>query len=191
MIYLLSQDVKNDLHYAAPRFASEKLSELLDTQGHSKKAHIVDLGCGTGLVGQELHKLGYKNIDGVDISPELLKVAENKGVYGMLSVGFMASEGCKNLGIDANQYDAAICIGVFTIGHVKGKGFDDLVHVVKPGGLACFTIRECIANDPEYGYNEKMDELVKLKKWKLASKSHIVYQEVNNYKSWLYIYEIL
>ena len=103
----------------------------------------------------------------------------------------MASDGCKDLGIEANKFDAAICIGVFTIGHVKGKGFDDLVHVVKPGGLACFTIRECIAENPLYGYNEKMKELCELKKWHLVCKSNIVYHQVNNFKSWLYLYEIL
>ncbi|XP_028396618.1 methyltransferase-like protein 27 [Dendronephthya gigantea] len=185
------QEVKSDLGYVAPRLAAEKLSENLKKKGHSNNVNIIDVGCGTGLVCEELHKLGYKNIDGVDFSPELLKLAEGKGVYRMLKRGFMASDGCKNLGIEANQYDAAICIGVFTVGHVKGKGFDDLVHVVKPGGLACFTIRKCIADDPEYGYDEKMDELIKLKKWSLVSKCQIVYHEVNNYKCWLYIYEIL
>ena len=103
----------------------------------------------------------------------------------------MASDGCKDLKVEANKYDAAISVGVFTIGHVKGKGFDDLVHVVKPGGLACFTIRECVASDPQYEYTEKMNELCELKKWRLVSKNNIVYHEVNNYKSLLYLYEIL
>ena len=112
-------------------------------------------------------------------------------MYRDLHCGFMASDGCKDLKVEANKYDAAISIGVFTIGHVKGKGFDDLVHVVKPGGLACFTIRECVANDPQYEYTEKMNKLCELKKWRLVSKNNIVYHEVNNYKSWLYLYEIL
>ena len=36
----------------------------------------LDLGCGTGLAGEQLHKLGYKNVDGLDLSQELLEVAQ-------------------------------------------------------------------------------------------------------------------
>ena len=190
-VYSLFQDVKEDLGYVAPKLAAEQLSDKLHERGLSKNAHIIDLGCGTGLVGEHLHKLGYKNVDGVDISPESIRIAKEKQVYREFFCGYMASDECKDLGIEANQYDAAICIGVFTIGHVKSKGFDDLIHVVKPGGLVCFTIRECIANDPAYGYNEKLDALCQQKKWKLVSKSNIVYHQVNNFKSWLYFYEIL
>ena len=185
------QDVTEDLGYVAPKYAAEQLSEKLDEQGLSKNARIIDLGCGTGLVGEHFHKLGYTNVDGLDISLELIKIAEKKQVYKTLQCGYMASDKCKDLGMEPNQYDAAICIGVFTIGHVKSKGFDDLIYVVKPGGLVCFTIRECIANDPSYGYFEKMNELCELKKWRLVSKANIVYHQVNNFKSWLYIYEIL
>jgi predicted TPR repeat methyltransferase len=190
-MYCTFQDVTDDLAYVAPKLAAEQLSEKLHDRGLTKNAHIIDFGCGTGLVGEQLHKLGYVNVDGVDISPESIKIAEEKHVYRALHCGFMASDGCKDLGIEENQYDAAICTGVFTIGHVKGKGFDDLVHVVKPGGLACFTIRECVANDPRYGYSDKMNELCELKKWRLVSKNNIVYHQVNNFKSWLYFYEIL
>ena len=177
--------------YVAPKLSAEQLSTLLTERGLTRSAQIVDLGCGTGLVGEQLHKLGYTNIDGIDISPESLKIAEEKQVYRALHLGFMASDRCKDLQVEENKYDAAISIGVFTIGHVKGKGFDDLVHVVKPGGLVCFTIRECVADDPQYGYGEKINELCECKKWRLVSKQNIVYHEVNNFKSWLYFYEIL
>lgn len=175
----------------APKFGAEYLSQKLNELGFAKDAPIIDLGCGTGLVGQNLCKLGHKNVDGVDISPVQIEIATKKNVYRSVTCGFMASKGCKDLGIGPNQYDAAISIGVFTIGHVKGKGFDDLVHVVKPGGLVCFTIRQCVANDPQYGYEDKMKELCEQKKWRFVSKSNIVYHEVNNFTSWIYIYEIL
>ena len=181
-----------DLLYVAPKLAAEELCKILDERGVSKvTAEIIDLGCGTGLVAEHLKKLGCEAVDGLDISPELLKIAEEKKLYRRLFHGYMASENCEDLGLDANQYDAAICVGVFTIGHVKGKGFDDLVHVVKPGGIVCFTIRDCVSNDPQYEYGEKMEALCKKKKWKLVSKHHIVYHQINHFKSWLYFYEIL
>ena len=193
-IYLFfpnNQDTAGDLSYVAPARGAEHLAQKLKEFGFPNDACILDLGSGTGLVGERLHKLGYTNIDGVDISPESLEVAREKAVYRRLTCGYMASNNSEDLGIDAKQYDAAICIGVFTVGHVKSKGFDDLVHVVKPGGLACFTIRDCVASDPQYGYDEKMNKLCMEKKWRLVSKVHEMYHDVNQFRSWLYTYQIL
>ena len=119
-----------------------------------------------------------------------IEIAKTTGVYGKLSQGAMGSNGCKDLGIPPNQYDAAICIGVFSIGHVTGKGFDDLLYVLKPGGLACFTIRDCIANEPGYGYQEKMEELSNEGKWKLVVKSYEKYHK-DVPLCWQYIYQKL
>ena len=102
----------------------------------------------------------------------------------------MSSDQCKDLGVSANQYDAAICVGVFTLGHVKAKGLDDLVHVVKPGGLASFGVNGSVADNSEYGFHEKMDQLSKEGKWKIVSEHH----EPNYFKySWarFYVYQIL
>jgi len=42
---------------------------------------VLDYACGTGLVGQYLSEYGIKNIDGVDISPNMLEEASEKCVY--------------------------------------------------------------------------------------------------------------
>jgi len=41
----------------------------------------MDIGCGTGRCGEELAKVGFKNIDGVDPSQGLLEASEKKGCY--------------------------------------------------------------------------------------------------------------
>ena len=178
------------LEYVAHISGAEALSKTLEDLGYKKDATILDFGCGTGAVGDELHKHGHTAIDGVDFCEEMLKIAKTKGVYKKLSQGIMGSDGCKDLGIGPNQYDAAICIGVFTVGHVKGKGFDDLVHVLKPGGIACFSVRDCIANNPSYGYQEKMNELSNEGKWKLVKKSYEKYHNEDP-MAWIYIYQKL
>ena len=38
----------------------------------NKNFKILDAGCGTGLVGIELKKYGYSNIEGVDFSQSML-----------------------------------------------------------------------------------------------------------------------
>ncbi len=179
-----------DHSYSGPGIAAEQFSKKMKEFGYTNDARILDLGCGTGLVGEELQKHGYQNIDGVDLMPNLLEVAKAKNIYGSLKQGSMGSPGCKDLGVDANQYDAAICVGVFTLAHVKSEGFDDLVHVVKPGGLVTFGIRELALNAPHYGFREKMDQLCKEGKWKFVAKHHeAVY--LNDDSAWFFVYQIL
>ena len=56
-------------------------------------APVLDVGCGTGLVGVALRALGVDAIDGLDLSPEMLDEARTKvdgdgsPVYGDLHVG--------------------------------------------------------------------------------------------------------
>ena len=158
--------------------------------GYTEDAQIVDLGCGTGLVGEELKKRGYKNIDGVEPIPEMLEQARAKGGYGSLKLGSMGSPGCKDLGVDANQYDAVICVGVLTLAHVKSEGMDDLLHVLKPGGLACFGIREFALNATKCGYREKMDQLSQEGKWKFLAKHHeLAY--LDDGQAWIFVYQKL
>ena len=179
-----------DHGYKGPAVAAKLFAQKLQEFGYSNDARIVDLGCGTGLVGEELWKHGYKNIDGVDLTPELLELAKTKGIYSSLKQGIMGSPECQKLGIEANQYDAAICVGVFTLAHVKQEGLDDLVHVIKPGGLACYGIREQALNDPQSKYQEKMEQFCKDGKWKLVTKLHES-GYLKEDRAWFFVYQIL
>lgn len=99
-----------------------------------KSSRIVDLGCGTGLVGAELQRLGYSDLDGIDLSPEMLDVARSKGIYHNL----IEADLLKTLDIDDAIYDAAISVGTFTTGHVDALRLSEFLRIVKPGGwLAC------------------------------------------------------
>ncbi len=50
-----------------------------------------DLACGTGRTGQWLKEHGVAAIDGVDLTPEMLALAEKRGVYRRLAVGDVAA----------------------------------------------------------------------------------------------------
>nr|WP_320012302.1 class I SAM-dependent methyltransferase [uncultured Desulfobulbus sp.] len=140
-----------------------------------KGASILDAGCGTGLVGQELSKRGYQAIDALDCSEQMLKEAEGKKVYQQLIQADMG----KVLAVETNRYDAIICTGTFTYGHVKANAFDELVRITKPGGIVCFTIREGAFDD--CGYQEKMKALEQNGAWKqleLADATYFVKEKV-------------
>lgn len=66
-----------------------RLLERLRAVAWREVGRAVDLACGTGRAGVWLKAAGVGEIDGVDLTPEMLAVAETKGVYRRLLLGDM------------------------------------------------------------------------------------------------------
>ena len=150
----------------------------------SKDIKIFDAGCGTGLVGIELKKFGYTNIDGADLSKKLLDLIP-KGFYNKLEQIDLN----KPLNKKSNIYDAVLCVGTFTFGHVKPPALDELIRVVKNKGLICFTVNEGIYE--EYGFDKKIKELSDKKAWDIKEffkSDYIASKDVN---AWLCLAKIV
>jgi 2-polyprenyl-3-methyl-5-hydroxy-6-metoxy-1,4-benzoquinol methylase len=132
------QDTVDGMNYVGPRVAAERLAGLLEPD-----ATVLDAGCGTGLAGVELAGLGFKTIDGMDISPDMLDEARKKGPYRHLKTEDMTGA----LSYKRGAYDAVICVGIFTHAHVGPKGFNELVRVTRPGGPIVATVHEDVWPD--------------------------------------------
>lgn len=98
---------------------------------------ILDVGCGTGIVGDELRALGVQHIDGLDISPEMLAEAKKRTdadgnpIYGQLTEADLTQP----LPLAAASYGAVVSSGTFTHGHVGPEALGQLIDLVRPGGL--------------------------------------------------------
>ncbi|MEM5470206.1 class I SAM-dependent methyltransferase [Hoeflea sp. AS60] len=103
-------------------------------------APLLDAGAGTGLIGEWLAITGYDQIEGLDISEGMLKVAERKGVYKALHQAALGI----TLPFSDNHFAAIISAGVFTSGHVGIEGLDDLIRICKPGGVIVLTIKDVL-----------------------------------------------
>ena len=55
-----------------------KSVNLLLTKLKNKTAKIIDVGCGTGLVGKNLKALGFFYFDGIDISEYILAIPKHR-----------------------------------------------------------------------------------------------------------------
>jgi len=75
----------------------------LTTVPWSAARQAIDLGCGTGRTGVWLKQCGVTEIDGVDITPEMMEHARAKGIYRTLAIGNVSDTGL----LDAS-YDLAI-----------------------------------------------------------------------------------
>lgn len=110
------EDVVGRFGYVAPRIAAETFARFVDVGA----SPVLDAGCGTGLVGVELAERGFAGIDGLDISPEMLGEAREKGVYRDL---FEADLTKPLTHVKDGAYAAVISVGTFTHGHVGTGGF--------------------------------------------------------------------
>jgi len=126
------RDLVREYGYESPQITTETFARVCP----DKEVHIIDFGCGTGLVGQELAARGYLKIDGLDISYGMLEEAQKKGVYENLLQGDLTDR----IGLADGSYDAAICVNSFGGGHVGPEHLGEMIRTVKPGGIIVFYI---------------------------------------------------
>jgi predicted TPR repeat methyltransferase len=150
----------------------------------NKDALIFDAGCGTGLVGKELKKFGYKNFYGADLSQILLSTIPKNLYKKLFKIDLNQS-----IELEDNFFEAVMCVGTFTYAHVKPNALDEFVRIMKNKGLICFTINEGIYK--EYGFDMKIEELKNKNKWKeieFFKSDYIASKDVN---AWLGLYEVI
>lgn len=114
---------------------------------------VLDVGCGTGVGGAELRRHAPWPIDGLDLSPEMLAKAADKiddrgqPVYRQL---FEANV-LEPLTLGDGRYGGAISIGTFTHGHVGPDAIDQLVSLVRPGGLLALGVNKAFYARADFG----------------------------------------
>ena len=158
--------------------------EVFKKYTKDKNIKIFDAGCGTGLVGLELKKFGYNNYDGADLSQKLLDLVP-KNLYKKL----IKADLNKKIHSEDNSYDAVMCVGTFTFGHVKPHALDEFIRITKDKGLICFTINEGIYK--EYSFDKKIKELSDSKFWNVKEFFKSNYITSKDVQAWLCLAEIV
>tara|TARA_B110001454_G_scaffold184538_1_gene180265 strand:+ start:435 stop:1064 length:630 start_codon:yes stop_codon:yes gene_type:complete len=168
-----------DWNYTGPK----ETVNIFQKYAKNKNIRIYDAGCGTGLVGVELKKTGYIDFDGADLSQKLLDLVPKNLYKNLIQVDLNNQIDIKN-----NTYDAVMCVGTFTFGHVKPNALDEFIRITKNNGLICFTINEGIYE--EYGFDKKLKELSESKSLEIKEffkSDYIASKDVN---AWLGLAQI-
>ncbi len=121
-------------------------AEIFARHCADRAARVLDAGCGTGLSGLALAQEGFSAIDGADLSPEMLRRAEQKNIYRKLAEADILA----GLPFADGEYAGAMSAGMFTGGHVGPEGVGELARVVCAGGFLVFSVNELFYEKMEY-----------------------------------------
>jgi SAM-dependent methyltransferase len=173
------QNMQQDYGYIAPQIAVEALT----AQCPDKDTRILDLGCGTGLVGQALAGLGFRHLDGLDISPKMLDEARAKGIYGELMIGDMT----QLIELGSRMYDAAIGVGCFGGGHLGPEHLRHMIDCVRAGGFLVFYINGIPYEEDDYPSHFKSLEADGI--WRVVKTEESNYMQALERPGWVVVAE--
>lgn len=92
---------------------------------------IIDVAAGTGLTGVELNKLGYTNIDALDMSQEMLNEAKKKNVYKRFICAPLTDQ--RTFEIETGAYDALVCVNAIGNKHIIPSAMAEMCRFVSKG----------------------------------------------------------
>ena len=146
-----------------------------------KHARILDAGCGTGLSGKALAGQGFDNIHGLDLSPEMLEIARETGVYQSLGE-IDLTQAIKN----KEPFDAVFSSGVFGFGPPHPEHLGIVMDVLKPGGLAIITVNGKGWDD--LNWEEKLPLEIERQSLNLEEQFEIPYLEIEEIRGIMLIF---
>ncbi|HSF96036.1 MAG TPA: class I SAM-dependent methyltransferase [Thermohalobaculum sp.] len=122
-----------ELGYVYPR----RVAELYLAEAGPGDVPVLDVGAGTGLLAEWLPGI---EVDGIDISAEMLEKAAAKGLYRRRIVADLTQP----LDLPADSYGALVSSGTFTHGHLGPEVLGELLRIARPGALFCLGINLAI-----------------------------------------------
>ncbi len=157
--------------YSTPAVAAGFLGRYVEPEDGT----VLDAGAGTGMMGEILIPLGYRDLVGIDISPNMLELARKKGVYKDLRQMELGGK----LDLPTDAFSAVVSTGVFAAGHAPPESFEELIRTTKAGGHVIFSVRTDVYVDG--GFKAKQEALEKEERWQLVEMtdpfSHLRYED--------------
>ena len=115
----------------------DRIAAMVAERCQDRSVAILDVACGTGLVGPALARQGFVQLTGLDLSEPMLAEARRKGCYAALVAGDVAALP------DLPRFAMVVCVGALTLCHMGAAEFEAMAGLVAPGG--------CLVVDVEGG----------------------------------------
>lgn len=123
------------LGYRVPEMLDAMLNEEMSRQGIDGFAQALDLGCGTGLMGEKLRgKVGF--LEGIDLSAAMIAETARKGIYDRLD----KAELVEFLTHRHAEADLVTAADVFIYCGALPPVLAAVVPAMRPGGILAFSL---------------------------------------------------
>ena len=131
-------DFVRETGYVLHRHVAHQLANHLEPG----RGTIVDVGCGTGIVGAALVQGGFRKLHGMDISREMLEEARAKVIEGGAPVyeELIHADLTQRTAVDSNTYAGITSAGTFTHGHLGPEVFDEIWRIAAAGAVCAISI---------------------------------------------------
>lgn len=140
------------LGYPDPMKVAEKCAKYAKLRGLDKdKVRILDIGCGTGLIGKYLAQKGFKHIVGLDVSTMMLAKARSKGVYEQLVEHDLLDPESYPAHLK-DSFDIVVASGLVNNNNLEEGVFEDMMRACVKKGLIIFAAKFSYIG--EYWYDE-------------------------------------
>jgi predicted TPR repeat methyltransferase len=126
------RDLIDNLNYQSPRLLAQIIARTVPADA---RLDILDIGCGTGLMGDSLRAL-KRTLTGVDLSPNMLGEARRRGVYDRL----IESDIVAFLNAQTDQFDLIVSTDVFIYIGDLAEVFAGVRRALRSDGLFCFSV---------------------------------------------------
>src|SRR4051812_11082726 len=125
-------DLVDNLNYQSPRLLAQLIARTVPADA---RLDILDIGCGTGLMGEGLRAL-KRTLTGVDLSPNMLEQARRRSLYDSL----IESDIAAFLEMQQDQFDLTVSTDVFIYIGDLAAIFAGVRRALRNDGLFCFSV---------------------------------------------------
>ncbi|MGM0500662.1 MAG: class I SAM-dependent methyltransferase, partial [Bacillota bacterium] len=139
-----------------------------------KNKSILDVGCGAGRTTFNLYEMGYKNIIGLDLTPEMISAAKTINKEKKTEIEFIVGD-ATDLNFEDNSFDQALFSfnGLMQIPERKNriKALKEIKRVLTENGIFIFTTHDRENNENFKEFWEKEE-----KTWKEGKQDKRTYE---------------
>eukprot|EP01083_Nonionella_stella_P011918 33817_1 len=147
--------------YQIPLVMANLIKTHLETDArHSKALKVFDLGCGTGLIGEQLiSTLSDINVTlcGADLSNQQFQITKQRGYHQLKQMNLNEFP----FPYGASEFDVLTCGGVLTYSQDKHLLFEEWVRIAKQDAIICCSHRTDLLKQDMHHF----DKMEKDGKW--------------------------
>ena len=151
------------LKCCSPSRVASLLAEVLEERGvELGSLRVLDLGAGNGMVGDEMQRLGVREIVGVDIIEEAKDAAfrDRPGVYDDYLVTDMTElREPARTSLNHGRFNCLTCVAALGFEDIPPRAFATALDVVHTPGWIAFSIKEEFLRGGDDAFCELIDRL--------------------------------